>query len=222
MSQPVGLDFTSGSGFCQWVWIASGSGYENPMGQTPCCIMWSTHNHGINWLTHWPTGWLNDWLTDSLTPSLSFKSGNASTLNLYNNFIVCCRYCLAHWMAHCIIDSLIDSLTACIIDSLAGLLTDSLAHWLALRENRMVSGDMAGVTTRGVPPHTPMADHTGHNIEESSYYTENQSLWIRCISMWVNHVSTGKLPIWNPLLNLLIEVIVCLAMLRGTNRGSGA
>ncbi len=33
---PVGLDF------------ASGSGYENPMGQTPCCIMWSTHNNGIN------------------------------------------------------------------------------------------------------------------------------------------------------------------------------
>ncbi len=43
---------TSGSGFYQWVWIlsvgldfASGSGfssesgYENPMGQTPCCIM---------------------------------------------------------------------------------------------------------------------------------------------------------------------------------------
>ncbi len=23
---------TSGSGFCQWVWIANGSGYENPMG----------------------------------------------------------------------------------------------------------------------------------------------------------------------------------------------
>ncbi len=38
---------TSGSGFFQWVWIASGPGYENPMGQTPCCIMWSTHNHGI-------------------------------------------------------------------------------------------------------------------------------------------------------------------------------
>ncbi len=45
---------TSGSGFYQWVWIlsrgldfASGSGYENTMGQTPCCIMWSTHNHGI-------------------------------------------------------------------------------------------------------------------------------------------------------------------------------
>ncbi len=45
---------TSGSGFCQWVWIlsvgldfASGSGYEDPMGQTPCCIMWSKHNHGI-------------------------------------------------------------------------------------------------------------------------------------------------------------------------------
>ncbi len=33
--------------FYQWVWISSGSGYENPMGQTPCCIMWSTHNHGI-------------------------------------------------------------------------------------------------------------------------------------------------------------------------------
>ncbi len=47
VSQPVGLDFASGSGFCQWVWIASGPGYENPMGQTPCCIMWSTHNHGI-------------------------------------------------------------------------------------------------------------------------------------------------------------------------------
>ncbi len=54
VSQPVGLEFTSGSGFCHWVWIlpvgldfASGSGYENPMGQTPCCIMWSTHNHGI-------------------------------------------------------------------------------------------------------------------------------------------------------------------------------
>ncbi len=43
---------TTGSGFYQWVWIlsvvpdfasrsgfASGSGYENPMGQTPCCIM---------------------------------------------------------------------------------------------------------------------------------------------------------------------------------------
>ncbi len=29
----VGLDCASGSGF------ASGSGYENPMGQTPCCIM---------------------------------------------------------------------------------------------------------------------------------------------------------------------------------------
>ncbi len=39
VSQPVGLDFTSGSGFCQWVWIGSGSGYDNPMGQTPCCIM---------------------------------------------------------------------------------------------------------------------------------------------------------------------------------------
>ncbi len=46
VSQPVGLDFTSGSGFYQWVWIlpvgldfASGSGYEDPMGQTPCCIM---------------------------------------------------------------------------------------------------------------------------------------------------------------------------------------
>ncbi len=38
---------TSGSRFCQWVWIASGSGYENPMGQTPCCIMQSTHNYGI-------------------------------------------------------------------------------------------------------------------------------------------------------------------------------
>ncbi len=44
---PVGLDFVSGSGFCLWVWIASGSGYEHPMDQTPCCIMWSTHNHGI-------------------------------------------------------------------------------------------------------------------------------------------------------------------------------
>ncbi len=43
---------TGGSGFYQWVWIlsvgldfasrsgfASGSGYENPMGQTPCYIM---------------------------------------------------------------------------------------------------------------------------------------------------------------------------------------
>ncbi len=43
---------TSGSGFYQWVWIvsvglyfasasrfASGSGYENPMSQTPYCIM---------------------------------------------------------------------------------------------------------------------------------------------------------------------------------------
>ncbi len=30
---PVGLDFASGSGF------ASGFGYENPMGQTPYCIM---------------------------------------------------------------------------------------------------------------------------------------------------------------------------------------
>ncbi len=37
----MGLDFASGSGF------VSGSGYENPMGQTLCCIMWSTHNHGI-------------------------------------------------------------------------------------------------------------------------------------------------------------------------------
>ncbi len=45
--QSVGLDFTSGSAFCQWVWIASGSGYENPMGQTPCSVTWSTHNHGI-------------------------------------------------------------------------------------------------------------------------------------------------------------------------------
>ncbi len=44
---PVGLDLASGSGICQWVWISSGSGYENPMGQTPCCIMWSAHNHGI-------------------------------------------------------------------------------------------------------------------------------------------------------------------------------
>ncbi len=38
---------TSGSGFCQWVWIlpvgldfaASGAGYEDLMGQTLCCIM---------------------------------------------------------------------------------------------------------------------------------------------------------------------------------------
>ncbi len=43
---------TSGSGFYQWVWIlpvgldfasrsgfTSGSGYENPMSQTLCCIM---------------------------------------------------------------------------------------------------------------------------------------------------------------------------------------
>ncbi len=37
----MGLDLASGSGF------ASESGYENPMGQTPCCIMWSTHNQGI-------------------------------------------------------------------------------------------------------------------------------------------------------------------------------
>ncbi len=57
VSQPVGLDFTSGSGFCQWsgfcewVWIASGFEYENPMGQTPCCIMWSTHNHGIKYVS---------------------------------------------------------------------------------------------------------------------------------------------------------------------------
>ncbi len=29
----VSLDFASGSGF------SSGPGYENPMGQTPCCIM---------------------------------------------------------------------------------------------------------------------------------------------------------------------------------------
>ncbi len=49
-----GSGFYLWSGFCQWVWIlsvgldfASGSGYENPMSQTPCCIMWSTHNHGI-------------------------------------------------------------------------------------------------------------------------------------------------------------------------------
>ncbi len=28
--------------------FASGSGYEESMGQTPCCIIWSTHNHGIN------------------------------------------------------------------------------------------------------------------------------------------------------------------------------
>ncbi len=40
VSQPVGLDF------------ASGSRYENLMGQTPCCIMWSTHNHGINIKDH--------------------------------------------------------------------------------------------------------------------------------------------------------------------------
>ncbi len=53
---------TGGSGFCQWVWIlpvgldfasgsafVSGSGYENPMSQTPCFIMWSTNNHGIIW-----------------------------------------------------------------------------------------------------------------------------------------------------------------------------
>ncbi len=40
----VGLDFASGSGF------ASGYWYENPVGQTPCCIMWSTHNHCINWV----------------------------------------------------------------------------------------------------------------------------------------------------------------------------
>ncbi len=38
---------TSGSGFCQWGWIGSGCGYENPMHQAPCRIMWSTHNHGI-------------------------------------------------------------------------------------------------------------------------------------------------------------------------------
>ncbi len=32
------------------------SGYENSMGQTPCCIMWSTHNHVINIKTQcrWP------------------------------------------------------------------------------------------------------------------------------------------------------------------------
>ncbi len=39
VTQPVALDFASVSGFCQWFWIDSGSGYENPMGQTPCCIM---------------------------------------------------------------------------------------------------------------------------------------------------------------------------------------
>ncbi len=54
VSQPVGLDFTSGSGFGQWVYIlpvgmdfASGSGYEDHMGYTPCCTMWSTHNYDI-------------------------------------------------------------------------------------------------------------------------------------------------------------------------------
>ncbi len=58
VSKPVGLDFTSGSGFYQWVWIllvclefASGSRFEDPMGQTPCYIMWSTHNHGMNIFT---------------------------------------------------------------------------------------------------------------------------------------------------------------------------
>ncbi len=48
MSEPVGQDFTSGSGFCQWVWIllvgldfaggsgfASGSGYETPLARLP-------------------------------------------------------------------------------------------------------------------------------------------------------------------------------------------
>ncbi len=36
---PVGLDFASGSGFCQWDWIASVSGYESPMGHNPCYIV---------------------------------------------------------------------------------------------------------------------------------------------------------------------------------------
>ncbi len=31
VSQPVDLDFTNGSGFCQWVWIASRSGYEDSL-----------------------------------------------------------------------------------------------------------------------------------------------------------------------------------------------
>ncbi len=47
---------TSGSGFYQWVWIlpeeldfASGCGYEDPMGQTLCCIMWSTQPWHKKW-----------------------------------------------------------------------------------------------------------------------------------------------------------------------------
>ncbi len=52
VSQIVDLEFTSGSGFWQWVWIASGAGYAKPNGPDSCCIMWSTHNYGINKKDH--------------------------------------------------------------------------------------------------------------------------------------------------------------------------
>ncbi len=55
---------TSESGFFQWIWIlpvgldfASGSGLTVGLDLitpwAPCCIMWSTHNHSINYNTHY-------------------------------------------------------------------------------------------------------------------------------------------------------------------------
>ncbi len=80
VSQPVGLDFTSGSGFCQWVWIWRPHGpdsllyhviyYTQPWHKLTDLLMtpWQTH-----WLTHWQNpDWLNDslddWLTDDILP----------------------------------------------------------------------------------------------------------------------------------------------------------
>ncbi len=55
VSQPVGLDiwiFTSGSGFCQWVWIVPvGLDMKTPWDRLPAISCDPTHNHGIREIT---------------------------------------------------------------------------------------------------------------------------------------------------------------------------
>ncbi len=96
----VGLDFASGSGFASW------SGYENPMSQTPCCIMWPTHNHGINRRTERMRKWIHRCSFRFLICWRAQNKNNIHPLS-WNIFLVCISYIGINMDCHLLIISIL-------------------------------------------------------------------------------------------------------------------
>ncbi len=61
---------------------------------------------------------------------------------------------------------------------------------MASKENRMVSGDTAGVTTRGVLPHTPV-NHTvfSYTLPSRSHYRASGTTYVH---VWESHDLNNK------------------------------